>query len=164
MKITIFPGKYHQNGGFSIAILVLRSVTGSKPSLRSVLLVYPAIILASGRQRREPDLLVVGNVWIPNDGKRIPQKRLGGMALQKCWRGVKSCLVLEIGPTENTLSKRKQQKNTESPKLVRRIMVQTSVFGLFEGCRCFVHQFNLTLIFSGSADLFSVRFVLGVLL
>ena len=26
MNITIFPGKYHQNGGFSMAILVYRSV------------------------------------------------------------------------------------------------------------------------------------------
>ena len=24
MKITIFPGKYHQNGGFSMAMLVYR--------------------------------------------------------------------------------------------------------------------------------------------
>lgn len=30
----------------------------------SVLLVYPAIILASGRQRREPDVLVFGNIMI----------------------------------------------------------------------------------------------------
>lgn len=30
----------------------------------SVLLVYPALILASGRQRREPDLLVFGNIMI----------------------------------------------------------------------------------------------------
>eukprot|EP00434_Breviolum_minutum_P008744 symbB.v1.2.007707.t1/scaffold477.1/size198972/6 len=30
----------------------------------SVLLVYPAIILASGRQRREPDLLVFGTAMI----------------------------------------------------------------------------------------------------
>ena len=29
MKITIFPGKYHQNGGFSMAMLVYRSVAGS---------------------------------------------------------------------------------------------------------------------------------------
>ena len=27
MKIPIFPGKYHQNGGFSMAMLVYRSVT-----------------------------------------------------------------------------------------------------------------------------------------
>ena len=26
MKIPIFPGKYHQNGGFSMAMLVYRSV------------------------------------------------------------------------------------------------------------------------------------------
>ena len=26
MKITIFPGKYHQNGGFSMAMLVSGSV------------------------------------------------------------------------------------------------------------------------------------------
>ena len=26
MKITIFPGKYHQNGGFSMAMLVYRGV------------------------------------------------------------------------------------------------------------------------------------------
>ena len=27
MKITIFPGKYHQNGGFSMAMLVYRRVS-----------------------------------------------------------------------------------------------------------------------------------------
>ena len=27
MKIPIFPGKYHQNGGFSMAMLVYRKVT-----------------------------------------------------------------------------------------------------------------------------------------
>ena len=27
MKIPIFPGKYHQNGGFSMAMLVYRSVS-----------------------------------------------------------------------------------------------------------------------------------------
>ena len=30
MKITIFPGKYHQNGGFSMAMLVYRRVPQSK--------------------------------------------------------------------------------------------------------------------------------------
>ena len=29
MKITIFPGKYHQNGGFSMAMLVYRRVVTS---------------------------------------------------------------------------------------------------------------------------------------
>ena len=28
MKIPIFPGKYHQNGGFSMAMLVYRRVSG----------------------------------------------------------------------------------------------------------------------------------------
>lgn len=49
------------------------SITGEKShrpnngvnAVRSVLLVYPAIILASGRQRREPDVLVFGNVGEP---------------------------------------------------------------------------------------------------
>ena len=27
MKITIFPGKYHQNGGFSMSMLVYRNLT-----------------------------------------------------------------------------------------------------------------------------------------
>ncbi len=33
MKIPIFPGKYHQNGGFSMAMLVYRRVP-KKPSQR----------------------------------------------------------------------------------------------------------------------------------
>ena len=30
MKTPIFPGKYHQNGGFSMAMLVYRRVAGDK--------------------------------------------------------------------------------------------------------------------------------------
>ena len=29
MKVTIFPSKYHQNGGFSMTMLVYRSVTSN---------------------------------------------------------------------------------------------------------------------------------------
>ena len=32
MKIPIFPGKYHQNGGFSMALLVYRSVVSGDVS------------------------------------------------------------------------------------------------------------------------------------
>ena len=32
MKIPIFPGKYHQNGGFSMAMLVYRRVPEKKSS------------------------------------------------------------------------------------------------------------------------------------
>ena len=43
---------------FSIGIVL----SGSCFSLRSVLVVYPALIIASGRIRREPDLVLMGKV------------------------------------------------------------------------------------------------------
>ena len=46
MKIHIFPGKYHQNGGFSMAMLVYRSVfpigKGGFPFAMLVWLVFVA--------------------------------------------------------------------------------------------------------------------------
>ncbi len=80
MKIPIFPGKHHQIGGFSMAMLVYRSVgvaeqnthTHTHPTgfhSQSLNLSSPSICFGSW-----PDTLQHHNGWAPCHGKRLTKK------------------------------------------------------------------------------------------